>query len=123
MLHNYGRIVNSKNTQRDVDMKSNEDLGQRLREIRKQIGESQEDFSFKLNINQQRLSLIERGARPINVKILAILGKFYNVNLNWLINNKGEMFCADQTDMERLQVKQKRVLEISSKLIQIITEK
>jgi len=103
-------------------MKNNEDISQRLRKIRKHLEQSQVDFSFKLGITQQTYSLIERGVRAVNVKVLVALGELFNVNLNWLIFNAGEMFNSNRRGKEELHERHSRLIEITKEMMEIIKQ-
>jgi len=60
--------------------------------VRKKIGLSQKDFANSLSITNTSLSYYESGKRTPDANFLQSLVVVYNVNLNWLVTGKGEMF-------------------------------
>lgn len=47
------------------------DLGNRIRELRKQLGISQEDFALSINMDRSYLAGVEAGKRNISFKNLS----------------------------------------------------
>lgn len=68
-------------------------MNNRLKLLRKNLGLTQAEFAKKLGISQNFLSSIERGERKISSELCLSLIEL-NVNLNWLIADKGSMFCS-----------------------------
>ena len=57
-------------------------IGERFKEIRENLGFTQQSFGNLFNLSQDSISSIERG-------------KNYNINLNWLIAGKGNKFINE----------------------------
>ena len=53
---------------------------------------SQELFGEKLDVSKQYISNLESDRNLLNNEKLVLLLVDFNVNLNWLIGGKGEMF-------------------------------
>lgn len=68
----------------------------RLQKIRKKLKLSQEEIADETNITYRAYTSYERGDRKPSFEFLVKLVEKYNVNLNWLIAGKGEMFNALQ---------------------------
>lgn len=68
----------------------------RLQKIRKKLKLSQEEIADETNITYRAYTSYERGDRKPSFEFLVKLVEKYNVNLNWLIVGKGEMFNAPQ---------------------------
>ena len=68
-------------------------IGERIREVRKKVGITQDDFSKKIGAARNTITNYEIGSRePMEVTIKAICREF-NVNYEWLKEGIGEMFC------------------------------
>lgn len=73
----------------------NTDIGSRLRIVRKEFGFQQGDFAEKLGVLQNALSQYENGNRKVPDEIMHKLVDVFEVNINWLLTGKGEMFIGD----------------------------
>lgn len=69
--------------------------GDRIREIRKYLGESQSKFSSKLGVSPMFLSRIETGERDIKIDLLSKMDNL-GINTDWLITGEGEMFRSEK---------------------------
>ena len=87
-------------------------IAENLAKLRKQIQLSQKEFAVKLNINPLTYVNYERGDRKPPYEILIKLFSEYNVNLNWLIADKGEMFNNTQQFNAEKDNLRKEVLQI-----------
>ena len=54
-------------------------------------------LSKKLGVTQPTIKKLETGATLPNGKVLIPLLELFNVNINWLLGGKGEMFLSDHT--------------------------
>lgn len=63
-----------------------------LRQIRNKLGYSQQEFADKLSIEVRKLRSYEYEAKNYPNNFLKALVDRLDVNLNWLIADKGEMF-------------------------------
>lgn len=67
-------------------------MNKRIKELRKYMGLSQEEFGNRLGISKSAISKIEKGDfEPAQRTIKAICREF-NVSYAWLVDGKGEMF-------------------------------
>ncbi|MFA6403105.1 MAG: helix-turn-helix transcriptional regulator [Salinivirgaceae bacterium] len=64
----------------------------RFKEIRNYFNESQSSFAEKLGIKQGHVSAIEIGHNNVSINIMLKLFEVFNIDLNWLISGKGNMF-------------------------------
>ncbi len=72
-------------------MKSiNVEIGNRLKEFRKDLNLSQSQFGRKLNISQSLYSRIERGHITLNPLEMYDLYDQFQISFDWLIMGKGE---------------------------------
>lgn len=77
--------------------------GNKIKEIRNFLGESQKDFCIKLGIPVMTLSRIENGEREIKIELLSKLDSL-GINIEWLITGKGEMFRVEQNNSNNITV-------------------
>ena len=67
-------------------------FGDRLKELRKELKLSQDEFAKKLNIGRSSIANYESGAREPISSVIALICKTWNVNESWLRNGEGKMF-------------------------------
>jgi transcriptional regulator with XRE-family HTH domain len=63
-----------------------------LKEIRKKLSLSQQEMAEKLGITKQSISKIETGTNDLSKNLISNLVSCYNVNPNYLLTGKGEIF-------------------------------
>lgn len=63
----------------------------KLKKIRKYLKFSQYEFAENLELSYHTYTSYERGDRKLSFEVLEKLAKKYNINLNWLIADIGEM--------------------------------
>jgi transcriptional regulator with XRE-family HTH domain len=68
------------------------DIGMRMRKIRKTLGFTQAHMVSFFDIGRANYSRIEKGEIFPTATTLNTLLREFNVSLNWLISNEGEMF-------------------------------
>ena len=69
--------------------------GKRLKKIRLALGLSGEDFGKKIGVSKQYISNLEADRNILNNEKLVSLLVDFNVNLNYLIAGKGEIFINE----------------------------
>ena len=70
----------------------NEQIGARIKEMRKALGMKQDDISRVLGIGKSALSMIETGRASLSERNKNILIQELNVNPEWIETGEGEMF-------------------------------
>lgn len=83
-------------------------IAENLQKLRKTLTFGQKEFAVKLGINPLTYANYERSERKPPYEMLVKLSDDFDVNLNWLINNKGEMFNAPKFE----QVQSDLALEV-----------
>ena len=68
------------------------DIGQRIKELRKMLGLSQREFAEKIGKSFRAVQNWEYGQRTPDESTLKLIAKEFNVNEEWLKTGKGEMF-------------------------------
>jgi transcriptional regulator with XRE-family HTH domain len=90
-----------------------ETIEQRALKLRKELGLSQTEFAKVLSLSHGSISRWETGRDPISEQNIKMILFAFNVNEEWLLEGKGEMFRSVETD--EIQV----LLGIFDKLIDI----
>ncbi len=63
-----------------------EKVGQRIKELRKKQGLSQEEFAFKCELDRTYITSLERGKRNISLTNLEKIAKAFNMTLSEFFN-------------------------------------
>jgi len=80
------------------------DISKRIKEARKKLGFSnQQKFADKLEVSLSTLQNYEQGKINIPHTFLEKLNLDFNINMNWLLTGKGEVFLDSDDDIERLK--------------------
>jgi len=72
----------------------------RIKQVRLALNVSQRDFAKRVYISQTLLGDIELGNRNVNDRTVQLISTEFNVNKDWLISGKGEMFSAPPVDLQ-----------------------
>lgn len=67
-------------------------MNERIMELRKSLGLSQEAFAKRIGIKGSAMSLIEGGRRNITTQVITAICREFGVNEDWLRNGTGDMF-------------------------------
>jgi len=76
----------------------------RIKEIRKELKLSQEDFGKKIGLSQSTLAMIEVGKRNFNDKHVKLICSTFNVSEQWLRTGIGDMFLASPYEKEFMDI-------------------
>jgi transcriptional regulator with XRE-family HTH domain len=79
-------------------------INARLKAVRKALGLSQRAFCKGIFISQGFYAQIESGIKKANERIYELISTKYNVNKDWLLTGKGEMFSGPAPDVELEQL-------------------
>ena len=74
--------------------------GKRLKELRYVLRLSQAQIANSLDIAPPSIAKAEKGSNTLSNNNLIKLSNLYNVNLNWYLCGKGEMFLPDLEKIE-----------------------
>lgn len=66
--------------------------GERVREIRKELGLTLEKFGEKLGVKKNAISQLENGRNALTDQMVKAICREYNVNYDYLMSGEGEMF-------------------------------
>lgn len=89
-------------------------IAENLAKVRKTTLLVQSDFALKLGISPRAYVNYERGERKPPYEVLNKLYEEYNVNLNWFLTGKGEMFNEQQPSTSNEELERK-VVEVMKK--------
>jgi len=99
------------------------DIGVRFKEIRCKLKLNQTEFSNKINVTQSAVSQIEKNIISPSSDVLINISNTYNVNLNWLLTGKGDMFLGQtpqtsefQANNNELEKQQKRLQDLQKQV-------
>lgn len=82
-----------------TESKNSDTFHGRLRKTRKTLGLTQDIFCEKMKISKPTLVRYESGDRKPDSDFLSVLADAFNVDMNWLITGKGEMFARDLSEI------------------------
>lgn len=77
------------------------DINLRIKEVRKSLKLSQEEFGGRLGITGGGVSKIEKGTRNVTDQIILAICREFNVNKVWLVEGRGDMFESADMEFER----------------------
>ena len=83
------------------------EINHRLKEIRKHFKLSIRDFSRQIHFSHSLYGQVEYGNREPNDRIIQLISSKFNVNKDWIMTGKGDMFSLQPVDL-RLE----KILEI-----------
>jgi transcriptional regulator with XRE-family HTH domain len=72
----------------------------RIKQVRQTLNISQRDFVKRIYISQTLLGEIELGNRNVNDRTIQLITTEFNVNKDWLLTGKGNMFSAPPVDLQ-----------------------
>jgi transcriptional regulator with XRE-family HTH domain len=72
--------------------------------VREALGMTQKDFCKGIYVSQSYYAQMEKGARPINNRIIALICSQYGVSREYLATGKGEMFSNTVADIQLNQL-------------------
>lgn len=71
-------------------------IGKRIKKIRQELNLSQSEFGKPFNCSKAYISSIERDLVPINADKLTSLLLIYNININYILADIGDMFIESK---------------------------
>lgn len=71
-------------------------MNERIIELRKALGMTQEEFATGIGMKRPTLSGIELNKAPITGRTIMLICNKYNVNRKWLIDGVGDMFDIEE---------------------------
>lgn len=78
-------------------------MNERLKELRKQLGLTLEEFGKRVGITRSAVGRIEKGERAVTEQMFISVCREFNVNESWLRTGEGEMFAEMDLEDELMQ--------------------
>ena len=75
-------------------------MNERIKELRKALGLTQQVFAEHIGLKQNSIALIESGKRSTSTQAILSICREFNVNENWLRTGEGQMFIQVSRDEE-----------------------
>lgn len=75
-------------------------MNTRIKNLRTELGLSQEDFAKQLNISRNFIWMIEKGEREPSDRTVLDICRIFHVNEDWLRTGNGEMFQNKSRETE-----------------------
>ncbi|WP_343274473.1 helix-turn-helix domain-containing protein [Ligaoa zhengdingensis] len=86
-----------------MKLKEGEAMGERIKELRKALGLTQQEFAEKLRIKRNTIAKYEtRRGEPIDA-VISLICREFNVNESWLRTGEGEMFIQLPKEYQLLE--------------------
>jgi transcriptional regulator with XRE-family HTH domain len=79
-------------------------INTRIKAIRTALKMSQREFGKRIYTSQSLLTEIESGHMKATNRTIQLIVSQYNVNKDWLLTGKGEMFSAQKPDIKKIQL-------------------
>lgn len=96
--------------------------GERVKQVRKELGLSLEKFGEKIGLRKSSLSQIENGINNLTDQTIRGICREYNVSYDYLIDGEGEMFTdLPDTILDELCI-QYDLDDIDRKIMEIYLE-
>ncbi|SEU24103.1 DNA-binding transcriptional regulator, XRE-family HTH domain [Lacrimispora sphenoides] len=67
-------------------------MNSRIRELRKALKLSQEEFGSRLGVGKSAISYLESGRSNVTEQMILLICKEFSANEDWLRSGEGEMF-------------------------------
>lgn len=71
---------------------------ERIKNVRKTLGLTQEEFAAKIKVSRPNIGNIETGKIGITERIISDICETFKVNRTWLETGEGEQFVPEQTE-------------------------
>lgn len=92
-------------------------MNQRIKELRKTLGLSGEQFGEPLGVTRTAISLLESGKNNLTDQMIKLICLTYNVNEKWLRYGQGEMFRpANELSIDEL-IAQNGISELEADIL------
>ena len=78
-------------------------MGERLKELRKHLGLSRDDFAKRLGLKSRgKIENIELGRTKPDEAFIKLICSTFKVRYEWLVHGAGEMFQDDDSDAQAI---------------------
>lgn len=77
-------------------------MNERLKEARKALDISQEEFASRIGMKGSSFSLLENGKRNITDRVIRDVCREFNISYDWLVYGDGDMFAGEEIEFARI---------------------
>lgn len=77
-------------------------MNQRIKEVRRSLGLSQEEFGRRLGITKSAVSRIESSSNGASGQTVKSICREFNIDYGWLTTGQGEMFAENDDQVTKL---------------------
>lgn len=81
---------------------SNDNIGNRIKNIRKVLALQQTEFAKEIGISQSTISSYEKNLRNPPVSVLKQIADIYNINLDYLLNDEEPILLNEKVENLKL---------------------
>ena len=81
-----------------MEQKNNNEINQRVKELRKVLNMTQVSFSQVIALSSGYLAGIETEKRRVNNRLIKLICSSFKVNEQWLRSGEGEIFAGDDNE-------------------------
>ncbi|MDE7423765.1 MAG: helix-turn-helix domain-containing protein [Lachnospiraceae bacterium] len=74
-------------------------MNERLKELRKYLGISQDAFGQRIGMSGGGISLLEKGKRNFTEQVIKSICREFGIDYIWLTTGEGEMFIESDDDL------------------------
>ena len=75
-------------------------MGERIKELRKALGLTQQEFADRIKVKRNTVATYEMGRSTPSDAAISLICREFNVNENWLRTGEGQMFIQASRDEE-----------------------
>lgn len=93
----------------------------KLRELRKKKGISQQDLANDLNISRESISKYENGEQEASYDTLRRLSKYFNVSIDYLLNNNVNDCNISEIKSSLRNLNRSELISLMEKQIDLLT--
>ncbi len=86
-------------------------MHERLKEVRKHVGLTQEKFGEKLGLKQTQVRDIESGKQKVSTELAELMEKYFYISGWWLLTGKGVMLFEEHDKAKNIDGENHMVLK------------
>lgn len=87
------------------------EYGEKLKQIRQSLRLTQDEFAFALRMKSRTYAAYERNENKPTLNMLETLCNDYDINLNWFLSSKGDMFLQPKEPNDELMKMFEEIIE------------
>lgn len=94
-------------------------IGDRIKQVRQSLENSQSEFAAGIGIGQAALSAIEKGIRNVTDRNISLVCSEYRVNEQWLRSGFGEMFCKNDENVMSELASERNLSDLEQEFLRV----